>query len=345
MIGRKASVNGIPGHVRNTHDHPVRKTLDLAAFSQYPRLTSRPPGREEIYAVKIKLHSPSILSLIACLGFAFAPAGCAKDTPSADEETSTETGSGDGDGDTVGDGDGDGDTGPGDGDGDGDTGPGDGDGDTAGDGDGDTGECVPDDPNGLPMGATCTSDDECGSCNCYVVPFLGGQCGECNEDVDCADSTGGGCTPPNPFMSNGSTCNTGEAGGGCESTEVCMDGLTCGTVLDLLGLIQISTCGECMTDADCTDQICAPVVIVQDFNGQNTCIDQNSLGQDSFCNLTGNGNDACMSGICSTIDIMGLAQVGACGECNTDADCMGGGTCTAGEFILDTGTLVGSTCM
>jgi hypothetical protein len=41
---------------------------------------------------------------------------------------------------------------------------------------------------------------------------------------------------------------------------------------------------------------------------------------------------------------MGLAQVGACGECNTDADCMGGAMCEPGEFILDTGTLVGSTC-
>jgi hypothetical protein len=125
-----------------------------------------------------------------------------------------------------------------------------------------------------------------------------------------------------------------------------MDGLTCGTVLDLLGLIQISTCGECMADADCTEpQICAPVVIVQDFNGQNTCIDANSLEQDAFCNLEGNGDQACSSGICSTVDIMGLAQVGACGECNTDADCMGGGTCMLGEFIIADGMLVGSQCM
>jgi hypothetical protein len=38
-----------------------------------------------------------------------------------------------------------------------------------------------------------------------------------------------------------------------------------------------------------------------------------------------------------------LAEIGACGECNVDMDC-GGGTCMLGEFILDTGTLVGSTC-
>jgi hypothetical protein len=287
--------------------------------------------------VKTKLRTPYILALFACLGFAFAPAGCSKDDPA-------ETGDGDGDGDTgtgtAGDGDGDGT--PGDGDGT----PGDGDGDgTPGDGDG-----VPGDGDGvpggdLPNGSACTTDGECMSGNCYVVPFLGGQCGECNEDADCADSTGGGCTPPNPFMSNGSTCNMGEAGGGCESDAVCMDGLSCGNVLDLLGLIQINTCGECATDADCDmGMICAPVVSVMDFSGVNSCIMPNSLPQDSFCNLEGNGNDACESGICSTIDIMGLAQVGSCGECNTDMDCGMGQTCTPGEFILDTGTLVGSTC-
>jgi hypothetical protein len=272
----------------------------------------------KFYAVKIKLHSPSILTMFACLGFALAPAGCAKDPGTEEAGTEEETGPND-TGESGGDGDGDGDTGP--------------------------MECVPGDPNGAPMGATCTSDDECGSCNCYVVPFLGGQCGECNEDVDCAETTMGGCTPPNPFMNNGSTCNMGEAGGGCETSDVCADGLTCGTVLDLLGLIQISTCGECMADADCDmGNICAPVVIVEEFNGQNTCIAPNSLAQNSFCNLEGNGDEACESGICSTIDIMGLAQVGACGECNTDADCGMGQTCTLGEFILDTGSLVGSVC-
>jgi hypothetical protein len=220
---------------------------------------------------------------------------------------------------------------------------GDGDGDPSGDGDGDgDGECVPGAGMGG-MGATCTSAAECSSCNCYQVPFLGGQCGECDADDDCAMTTGGGCTPPNPFMSNGSTCNMGEAGGGCESSDVCADGLSCGTVLDLLGLIQISTCGECASDADCPGQICAPVVIVEEFNGQNTCIDADSLAQNSFCNLEGNGDEACAD-VCSIVDIMGLAQVGACGECNTDDECDLGETCMLGEFVLDTGSLVGSVC-
>jgi hypothetical protein len=201
-----------------------------------------------------------------------------------------------------------------------------------------TGDCMGE----LLMGASCTSDCECASANCYVVPFLGGQCGECTEDADCAMTTGGGCTPPNPFMANGSTCNMGELGGGCETSDVCAEGLVCGSVLDLLGLLEINTCGNCVSDADCVGQICAPVVSVMEFSGVNDCIDPNTLPQDSFCNLMGNGNQACQSGICSTIDIMGLAEIGACGQCNTDADCMG--TCVAGEFILEGGTLVGSTC-
>lgn len=294
--------------------------------------------------MKIKLHSPYFLSLFACLGFALAPVGCGGKEPSdTGDDTDTGTG-GDGDGDT---GDGDGDTGDGDGDtgdGDGDTGDGDGDPDT-GDGDGDgSEECVPGTGMGGP-GAVCTNDDECASCNCYLVPLLGGQCGECNEDADCAETTMGGCTPPNPFMNNGSTCNMGEAGGGCESDEVCQDGLSCGIVLDVLGIIQISTCGECMSDDECTDQICAPVVDVMAFNGQNTCIDANSLPQNSFCQLEGNGDEACESGICSTIDIMGFAEVGACGECNTNDDCEPGQTCEPGEFNIDEGMLVGSACI
>ncbi|PRQ08428.1 hypothetical protein [Enhygromyxa salina] len=277
-----------------------------------------------------KLLSPQIFTLVACLGLALAPLGCAKDVPADDMGSDT---SGDGDGDP---GDGDGDPTTGDGDGDPTTGDGDGD-PTTGDGDGDP---MGDAPNGAP----CTSNGECLSGNCYVIPLLGGQCGECdNVDLD-ADCPDGGCTIPNPFENNGSTCNMGEAGGGCQTDEVCQDGLTCGTVLDLLGLIKISTCGECASDADCTDQICAPVVIVENFDGQNTCIDVGSLAQDSFCDLEGNGDEACEN-VCSTVDIMGLAEVGACGQCNEDADCDGGGTCQGGEFDINSGMLFGSTCV
>lgn len=194
---------------------------------------------------------------------------------------------------------------------------------------------------GIPWGGTCVSDDECASGQCYVIPFLGGYCGECNEDADCPD---GGCTAPNPFDSGGSLCNLGELGGGCESDEACQQGLECSTALDLLGLITINTCGSCRFDSDCPPgQLCAPQVDLPTFSGVNSCIPPGAQGQDSYCNLEGNGDAACASGICSILDIMGIAEIGACGQCVTDDDC-NGGTCSPGFMDLDIGTLHGSTC-
>ncbi|MFO7561383.1 MAG: hypothetical protein R6X02_01965 [Enhygromyxa sp.] len=290
--------------------------------------------------MKNTLRTPYFLTLLASLGLVLAPVGCGG---KGDDESSDDETTGDGDGDQTGDGDGDDMTGDGDGDetgdGDGDA-TGDGDGDETGDGDGD---CVGEGENGT----NCTSNCECASGNCYVVPLVGGQCGECDNvegDMDCAEITGGGCTPPNPFGSDGSTCNMGELGGGCQTSEVCEDGLVCSTVLDLLsGVIQINTCSNCETDADCGgDDICAPVVNVEEFSGINDCVAPGSMLQDSYCNLGDNGDAAC-EGVCSIVDIMGIAQIGACGECMTDDDC-DGGTCVAGDFDLGGGTLSGSTC-
>jgi hypothetical protein len=196
-------------------------------------------------------------------------------------------------------------------------------------------------PDGAPDGSTCTADSECSSGNCYVIPFLGGTCGQCNEDADC---DGGGCSPPNPFEATPPYCNMGELGAGCESDEVCAPGLSCSTALDLLGLIQLNSCGECESDPDCGGLSCAPIVDIGAWSGQNVCVEPNSLPQDTYCNLEGNGDEVCASGICSVVDVMGLAQIGSCGECNVDADCGDGGICQAGEFILDTAVLLGSTC-
>jgi hypothetical protein len=195
----------------------------------------------------------------------------------------------------------------------------------------------------LPDGTACSGDAECLSGDCYVIPFFGGICGPCNEDADCE---GGGCSPPNPFNGTPSSCNMGAAGGGCETDAVCMQGLKCGNVLDLLDLIQLNTCGECTSDAQCMPGlICAPQIKVADFAGVNTCIEPGALPQDAYCLLDGNGNQACMSGVCSSVEIMGVDQIGACGECQTDADCNGNTICTPGEFDLDPVALTGSKCL
>lgn len=194
---------------------------------------------------------------------------------------------------------------------------------------------------GAPDGSACTTDAECISNNCWLMPFFGGFCGQCNEDADC---DGGGCTPPNPFDELGPYCNMGELGGGCESDSVCVDGLSCGNALDLMGLIQINSCGECLSDADCNGQICAPLVVLEEFTGYNACIEPSSLPFNAYCSLNGNGIEACASGICSVVDIMGLAEIGACGECIVDDDCSDGTSCWPGEFYPAMGWMHGSEC-
>ena len=44
----------------------------------------------------------------------------------------------------------------------------------------------------------------CASGLCFLVPILGGWCGECLVDADCGN---GGCTIPDPISSVGATCN------------------------------------------------------------------------------------------------------------------------------------------
>jgi hypothetical protein len=263
----------------------------------------------------------SMRSYFCWLGLTAAVLVACGDVPVTGTTTDTSTSeSGDGDGDP---GDGDGDPGDGDGDGDGDTGDGDGDGLFA-------------------NGDTCSLDQECASGNCFVIPFLGGRCGECNEDVDCPD---GGCTSFNPFGNDAPMCNLGQSGGGCESDAACQLGLSCVNIFDLLGLISVNTCSSCASDLDCQGlDICAPMFDLAAWQGSAQCIPPGSLPQDSSCSLDGNGDQACMSGICSVVDIMAIAEIGACGECNNNADCGGNELCNPGHFILNDGTLVGSFC-
>ncbi|HVI01792.1 MAG TPA: hypothetical protein VM869_23920 [Enhygromyxa sp.] len=202
-----------------------------------------------------------------------------------------------------------------------------------GDGDGDN--------DGLPDGSACTGNLECASLQCDVIPFLGGLCGECNEDSDCVD---GGCTSQNPFALEPSKCNFGELGGGCQSDVACMPGLECSTVFNLLGVIELNTCSECLSDGNCLDgQICVPVFDFPAYGGARTCMPPNSLPSDAYCDLENDGDLACASTMCSPADVMGLAQIGACGECKTDADC-GAGTCIPATFDLNTAEITGSLC-
>jgi hypothetical protein len=301
------------------------------------------------------------LSPISVLLLAVASGGlvsCVIDTQTgttkkADGETST-TDAGDSGGDGDGDGKpGDGDGGPGDGDGgtgdgetgDGETGDGetgDGDGDP-GDGDGDPGDGDGDDggPAGLADGEPCMSDTACISGHCFEMGVFGGRCGECDEDPDCA---GGGCTAFNPFGEGGPACNLGQQGGGCQSTDVCEQGLQCVTLFAFTDMVSLQTCSTCATEAECEElEFCEPIFDTATWQGSNECVMPGTLGIDSYCDLEGHGNEVCASKICSIVDVPGLDQIGACGECNTDADCKAG-TCVAGSFDIAKGVLTGSSC-
>jgi hypothetical protein len=212
-----------------------------------------------------------------------------------------------------------------------------------------------DTPN-QPINSSCTDPTGCG-CDtekCFVVPALGGFCGECLEDADCTEKTGGGCSVPNPIAGIGATCNMGGAGDGCMSDDVCVDPAngTCGVLLQVPGIITVATCGQCEVNADCTDPAlanCTPTYIVEDFKGKLDCVADNSVENNFGCSLEDvmgdpAGNKACKSGFCGEASVMGLLKLGICGECNSDADC-NGGTCTDPQVDLDNGTLIGSVCM
>lgn len=205
-------------------------------------------------------------------------------------------------------------------------------------------------------GGGCMDASGCGceSTKCFTIPIVGGFCGECLGDADC---NGGGCTVPNPFAMVGSTCNMGEPGAGCQTDAVCQDkdNDKCGTLLEVPGIFAVATCGECVTNDDCTDMAlpnCSPTFDVMNVSGKFVCVADGSVPNDTGCNLAKDdmgeptGNKACMSGFCGVATIEQIVKVGICGECNSDADCEAMGMTTCNDATVDTmsGTTTGATC-
>jgi len=220
-----------------------------------------------------------------------------------------------------------------------------------------TGEACQDPMLDMPNDVACVDASGCGcaSGKCFVVPLLGNLCSECLGDADC---DGGGCTVPNPIpgMQKGATCNKGEPGAGCESDAVCSDpaNLNCGTLIDVPGIITVSTCGECKTNEDCLDPKlpnCSPTIDVMNFSGKYVCVADASAKNAEACNLAddgkGNpvGNAACESGFCGDATYMELLHVGVCGECNSNADCpVDKPKCNEPQIDLNAVVLVASFC-
>lgn len=186
------------------------------------------------------------------------------------------------------------------------------------------------DPLGQQNDSTCSDESGCGcaSGKCFLIPILGGWCGECLGDADCSP---GGCTIPNPLSDVGSRCNKGQPGAGCESDAVCSDSKypRCGVVLQVENIVTVATCGACMSNLDCPPMArnCTPIYDLPNLTGVFDCLPDNVIPNGGGCNLADNGqgqpvgDEVCASGRCGTATWMGLVKIGICGECNSNADC------------------------
>lgn len=210
----------------------------------------------------------------------------------------------------------------------------------------DTSESTGDEPvEPGPDGASCETNEECISGFCYYIAILGGICGECNMDSDCPE---GGCSLPNPLAQppTGAHCNMGEPGAGCMSDDICQDDYTCESIIEVPGILEAATCSECELDTDCMDgMLCSPAYDILNISGQRICVEPGSVPNGEGCDhLSGSGNMQCESGLCATVDIMMLLQLGVCGDCSVDADCMMPDVCLPADIDVTTGTVTPPTC-
>ncbi len=192
-----------------------------------------------------------------------------------------------------------------------------------------------------PNGAQCSANDECESMFCYTIPMLGGVCSECLADADCEMGT---CAIDAAAMY--AVCTDGSLGNMCDSDEGCMGALVCTELIDTGGLFNASFCSDCGPSAPCAgDGICSPVYDAAAFSGHLTCVAPGSVPNDGGCPLVdGVGDDAaCTSMRCGVADVfMGFVQLGVCGECNGDDDCVAPATCTPAS--AGNGGLMGASC-
>jgi len=184
--------------------------------------------------------------------------------------------------------------------------------------------------SGFPNGDSCTEPSECQSGHCYVIPMLGGLCGECTSDADCRY----GCGTANPLLDPPapSTCDDGLLGAGCESDDSCESDFVCAAVLDIPGVITVGTCGTCRGSGDCgSGQACNLIADYVTVQGQHECVTVGSEPDGETCSLPFDGEAACANH-CAPVSVMGLFELGVCGECRDGADCGNGGTCLPGRF-------------
>ncbi len=188
-------------------------------------------------------------------------------------------------------------------------------------------------PDAAELGGACADGCDCVTEECFVVGPLGGVCSECDSDEDCPDDNSG-CNFGNPLNGTAAVCSDGSVGSGCESADACQDGLFCPSLIEVPGIISVSTCSECAVDADCMGQICVPTYDIENIAGNYQCVDAGTIPDNEGCNLTGDGSE-CMSANCAPASLMGIPVVAVCSPCNEDEDCGMGETCQFPEVAVN----------
>ena len=209
-----------------------------------------------------------------------------------------------------------------------------------------TSECVGMVVGSAVLGETCMDGCECASGICYSLPVVGSACSQCLVDADCQVGGVGTCSFDPDIMAAG--CTAGELGVMCQpSAAGCAAGLVCAQVVDTNGLLPDTFCSECATSADCrgTD-VCIPMVVfdLTQPAGSLQCVAPGSGADGSLCPANGDAS-SCASGTCAVVDVggLGIAEIGVCGPCATDADCGAGMTCQ--PPVVDENGAVPSACI
>ncbi len=186
------------------------------------------------------------------------------------------------------------------------------------------------------VGRFCWVDSDCIDGEiCYVIPGVGGSCGECNSDDDCAV---GGCTPPDSLFSGAqATCNLGAAGDGCQTDEACNDPCApfCVELATYFELAPVSACGACRTDEDCSGEtpFCMPLLDEGEAIGPTACVSAGAIPDHRPCWPGASGDNACSSGHCSPFIAEGFKTgLGVCGSCTIDADCGADHACVGADI-------------
>ncbi len=192
-----------------------------------------------------------------------------------------------------------------------------------------------------PNGSACADPCDCESGACSILGPLGGVCSECDEDADCKSITGFGCNPANPLDGTPGACSKdGSPGQHCESAEACAQGLVCGLLADVPGIVSIKTCGLCDQNGGCSGGLkCAPHYDPGYLGGVHQCVGPGSLPDGEGCDLTGDGSE-CQSGKCAPTTLMGTPIIGICSPCAADADCTAPAVCKLPELVIEADSIV-----